>query len=98
MDFSAPFGKHGELKGITVLCHPSTPNYPAPWILRYKDASMQNIVFPGKNRTELSVDKSTVLRYRVIIHNGSSNDIDMLKIKSEYEKSKKGNPMVDVLY
>ena len=85
MDFSAPFGKHGEINGLTVLCHPSTPNYPEPWILRNK-SSMQNIVFPGKIRTELSMDKSTVLHYRVIVHNGSSKDMDILKIKAEYEK------------
>ncbi|MCL6101648.1 MAG: PmoA family protein [Bacteroidetes bacterium] len=85
MDFSAPFGKQGELNGLTVLCHPSTPNYPGSWILRNK-SSMQNIVFPGKIRTELSVDKSTVLHYRVIVHNGSSKDMDILKIKAEYEK------------
>ncbi|MCL6101727.1 MAG: PmoA family protein [Bacteroidetes bacterium] len=85
MDFSAPFGKHRELNGLTVLCHPSTPNYPEPWILRNK-SSMQNIVFPGKIRTELTVDKSTVLHYRVIVHNGSSKDMDIQEIKAEYEK------------
>ena len=85
MDFSAPFGKHGEINGLTVLCHPSTPNYPESWILRNK-SSMQNIVFPGKIRTELTVDKSTVLHYRVIVHNGSSKDVDIQEIKAEYEK------------
>lgn len=87
MDFSAPFGKHGELKGITVLCHPSTPNYPEPWILRNK-TSMQNIVFPGKIRTNLSMDKSILLKYRIIVHNGSSKDVDIIKLDNEYEKMK----------
>lgn len=87
IDFSAPFGKHCELHGITVLCHPSTPNYPEPWILRYKDTSMQNIVFPGKERIELPMNKTTALRYRMIIHKGSSVNVDMLKILSEYEKA-----------
>ena len=86
MDFSAPFGKHGEIDGITLLCHPGTPNYPAPWILRYKDTSMQNIVFPGKERIELPVNKPTVLRYRIVIHKGSSAQVDMHKIQLEYEK------------
>lgn len=86
MDFSAPFGKHGELNGITVLCHPSTPNYPEPWILRYKETSMQNIVFPGKIRINLSMDKSTILKYRIVIHNGNFEDIDIRKINAEYEK------------
>jgi len=86
MDFSAPFGKNGEIHGITVLCHPSTPNYPAPWILRYKDASMQNIVFPGKERIKLSMNKPTVLRYRIIVHKGNSTHVDMIKLQSEYGK------------
>ncbi len=85
MDFSAPFGKHGEINGLTVLCHPSTPNYPESWILRNK-SSMQNIVFPGKIRTELSMEKSTVLHYRVVVHNGSSKEVDIQEIKAEYEK------------
>ncbi len=87
MDFSAPFGKNGELNGIAVLCHPSTPNYPQPWILRDK-RSMQNIVFPGRIRTNLSMEKSTILRYRIIVHNGSSKDGDILKLNNEYEKVK----------
>ena len=86
MDFTIPYGKQGETDGITILCHPSTPNYPAPWILRNYEASMQNIVFPGKERVEILMDKSTVLRYRLIIHKGSSQHLDLLKIQSEYEK------------
>ena len=53
MDFSAIFGTNGDMSGLAILCHPSTPNYPAPWILRQK-ASMQNIVFPGRERIRLS--------------------------------------------
>jgi hypothetical protein len=85
MDFSAPLGKHNKINGLTLLCHPSTPNYPEPWILRQK-SSMQNIVFPGRIRTELSLDKSTVLHYRMIIHNGDSKSLDIAGINTEYEK------------
>lgn len=86
MDFSIPSAKQGEIDGITLLCHPSTPNYPAPWILRSYEASMQNIVFPGKKRVDLSMDKPTVLNYRLIIHKGSLQNLDILKIQSDYEK------------
>ena len=47
---------------------------------------MQNIVFPGRTRFELSVDKSTILHYRIIIHNGNSKNVDISGIKAEYEK------------
>jgi hypothetical protein len=44
MDFSGTFGESGNKSGIILLCHPTTPNYPPPWILR-QTGSMQNVVF-----------------------------------------------------
>ena len=82
MDFSASFDNSGEKSGLTILCHQSTPNYPAPWILR-QEASMQNVVFPGRERVKL--DKPVVLRYRVIIHNGDANSLNLMELKSEYQ-------------
>ena len=88
MDFSAPYGnpdnyREGEVSGLTLLCHPGTPNYPAPWILRQK-SSMQNIVFPGEVKIELSMNKPTVLRYRLIIHRGNAASVDIAKWQTEY--------------
>jgi hypothetical protein len=84
MDITAPFGKHGEIEGITILCHKSTPNYPASWILRDSDPSMQNIVFPGRQRIEVPTDKPLVLRYRLIIHKGKISAEEMSKLQTEY--------------
>jgi hypothetical protein len=84
MDFTATFGKQGEESGIALLCHPSTPNYPAPWILRQK-SSMQNIVFPGQKRVPLSISSPTVLRYRLLIHRGKVSNIDISSYQSDYE-------------
>lgn len=86
MDFSGTFGSASEPSGLTICCHPSTPNYPAPWILRQK-TSMQNIVFPGRNRVGISMDQPTVLRYRLIIHEGSAGDTDLPGLQAEFEKS-----------
>ena len=83
MDFSAPYGSQGEVNGLTLLCHTSTPNYPAPWILRQK-TSMQNIVFPGEKKVELTIDKPTVLRYRLIIHSGNAENVGIPKWQEEY--------------
>ncbi len=85
MDFSGPYGRNGEISGLSILCNPSTPNYPAPWILRQK-ASMQNIVFPGRARINVSMEKPIVLRYRLIIHNGNAASADLPKLQSEYDK------------
>jgi hypothetical protein len=85
MDFSADFGNNSEVSGLTILCHPSTPNYPEPWILRQK-GSMQNIVFPGQNRVSIPMDKPAVLCYRIIIHNGNADSLNISELRSEYEK------------
>lgn len=86
MDLSGSLGAGSQKSGLTILCHPSTPNYPAPWILRQK-TSMQNCVFPGRQRIALPLDKPVVLRYRLVIHNGGAGDIDLHKLQTEYDKS-----------
>lgn len=85
MDFSHYDSVRQDESGLAILCHPSTPNYPAPWILR-QTGSMQNIVFPGKERIELSMDKPTVLRYRLIIHKGNASKANIVALQSEYEQ------------
>jgi len=67
MDFSADFGKKNEICGVTLLCDSNNPNYPQPWILR-QEKSMQNVVFPGRDRVLLSTEKSLVLKYRLVVH------------------------------
>jgi hypothetical protein len=83
MDFSAPFGKNGEISGLTLLCHKSDPGYPQPWILRQK-GSMQNIVFPGRERIPVPVEKPLVLRYRLVVHNGNARGIAIPEIQKDY--------------
>ncbi len=90
MDFSASFGREVEKSGVSILCHPETPNYPAPWILR-SETSMQNIVFPGRKRIVVPTDKSLVLFYRIIIHDGNANSIDLVKLQSEFEETEVEN-------
>jgi hypothetical protein len=81
MDFSASFGNKGK-SGLAILCHPSDPGFPQPWILRRK-GSMQNAVFPG--REKFLLDKPLTLRYRIIIHNGGAESLDIVKLQKEYE-------------
>jgi hypothetical protein len=83
MDFSGKFGVGSELSGITILCHPSMPDYPESWILR-KRGSMQNVVFPGQQRINLPMDESMVLRYRIIIHNGNAESLNIPELQKEY--------------
>jgi hypothetical protein len=83
MDFSGSLGNSDELCGLTILCHPSTPNYEAPWILR-QHSSMQNIVFPGRDKVLLSMGSPTILRYRMILHDQGADSSEIVKLQSSY--------------
>jgi hypothetical protein len=85
MDFSADFGKNSRVSGLTILCHPSSPAFPESWILRTK-GSMQNIVYPGQNKINIPMDKPVVLRYRIIVHKGDAESLNIKELQSEYEK------------
>jgi hypothetical protein len=83
MDFSGALGSGGKQHGLAILCHPGTPNYPAPWILRQKN-SMQNIVYPGREAVEISMDQPVKLKYRLILHTGNADSIDLENLQAEY--------------
>lgn len=83
MDFSGPFGDEGSVSGLTVLCHKTNPLYPHRWILRRK-GSMQNPVWPGRLPVLIPRHQPVVLRYRLIIHSGDANHIDLNKLRAEY--------------
>ena len=83
MDFSGSFGSGENQNGLAILCHPDTPNYPAPWILR-QESSMQNIVFPGRDRVPIAMDHSLKLKYRLIVHAGNADEADLAMLQSEY--------------
>jgi hypothetical protein len=89
MDFSASFNPAKEVSGFTILCHPETPNYVPPWILRQQN-SMQNIVFPGREKVKLVEGKPLVLRYRMIVHKGRANETDLPKLQSDYSNQNYG--------
>lgn len=65
MTFTAAFRKNGERSSFTIITDRRNPGYPEKWILR-QTGSMQNIVFPGRER--ISLLKPIRLRYRILIH------------------------------
>lgn len=85
MDISGSLGKGGSLAGLTIMSHPSNPDYPNPWILRAK-SSMQNAVFPhpGSEAVPLSDTEPTVLRYRLVIHSGLEME-EIAELNSLYQ-------------
>ncbi|MEN3324715.1 DUF6807 family protein [Mariniflexile soesokkakense] len=88
MDISGSLGKEGKQAGLSILCHPKNPEPSNQWILRAK-RSMQNAVFPypGATPIPLSNIQPTILRYRLIIHEGGINTIDTPTIYEDYSKS-----------
>ena len=87
MDFTATFEPNNGKSGIAILCHPSLPNFPQPWILRHPAKSMQNPVFPGREPVPISMTEPLTLRYRLIIHRGDSAAIDFDQLQKDYAKS-----------
>ena len=83
LDFSGNLGGQGKTSGLAILCHSSSPGYPQRWILRRK-GSAQNPVYPGREAVPLSREKPLVLRYRLIIHRGGINDVNLDKLQAEY--------------
>ncbi len=87
MDISGSFGKKGALAGLSILCHPDNPGFPNPWILRSK-GSMQNAVYPypGTYAVPLSENRPTILRYRLLVHEGDAESLNIAEIHADYGK------------
>ncbi len=83
MDISGPLQENGGTSGIAILSHPSNRNHPQPWILR-EEASMQNPVFPGRELFPLPTEKPLTLRYRVVVHHGGADQIDLDALQQSY--------------
>jgi len=86
LDFSGNLGGRGKTSGLAILCHISSPGYPQRWILRRK-GSAQNPVYPGRDPVPLSSERPLVLRYRLIIHRGGINDVNLEKLQAEYNST-----------
>lgn len=70
LDISGTLTKEGSKAGIVIIQHPENPYFPQKWIIR-KKGSMQNPVYPGREPVALSIEKPTVLRYRLVVHQGN---------------------------
>lgn len=85
LTMSGTMDSSGDLTQLVIIPHKENPGYPNPWILRSK-ASMQNAVFPypGAIPVVLSTQNPTVLRYRLLISDGSILQEDIQKFQDSY--------------
>ena len=85
------YGKRGEaIEGLAILQHPSNPWYPSPWFTRdYGFISPTPMYWPQNGEeTYLKKGETLLLRYRVLVHGGTT---DEAKIGEMFEIYKKQN-------
>lgn len=85
LDFSVLDSVSGSCEGLAILSYQGTLGGKIPWILRRKE-SMQNVVFPGRERIKLPTDNPLTLKYRIVIHQGKNATIE--NINSWYKDYK----------
>jgi hypothetical protein len=88
------YGKRGtSIEGIAIIQHPSNPWYPSPWFTRdYGFMSPTPFYWPSNN-VETFFEKGTRirLRYRVLVHAGTSADVDIAGQFRKYNSEKSEN-------
>jgi hypothetical protein len=68
---SGSFGERG-VSGVAILSHPSLTQFPPRWVLRHY--GMQNVAYPGREPILLSRDQPLVIRHRLVIHRGNTQE------------------------
>lgn len=68
--------------GIVILSHQDSPEDKADWILREKE-SMQNCVYPGRTVVPVSTKDPTILKYSLLIYEGTMTVQEVQKIYKE---------------
>jgi hypothetical protein len=82
------YGKRGEAtEGLAIMQHPSNPWYPSPWFTRDYGFMSPTPMYWPQNGEETFMTKGTtlLLRYRVLVHSGTSTEAD---IAGQFEKYK----------
>ena len=82
------YGKRGNaIEGLTIMQHPSNPWYPSPWFTRDYGFMSPTPMYWPQNGTDTQMKKGTilVLRYRVLVHSGTTTEAD---IAGQFEKFK----------
>lgn len=84
------FGKRGNAtEGLVIMQHPSNPWYPSPWFTRDYGFMSPTPMYWPQNGDETFMQKGSVLvlRYRVLVHSGTSAEAN---IAGEFERYKSG--------
>ena len=73
-DLSGTFQDAGSPSGLSILQYKGNPDYPGPWV-EYPNLAWVQPAFPAHGtRYPLLKGHPLVLRYRLVVHNGSKPD------------------------
>ncbi len=73
----------GKTSGLAILGHPSSPVFPSRWVLRHY--GMQNVAYPGREPVLLSSEKPLVIRHRLVLHRGNTQEARIADHQRAYE-------------
>jgi len=85
------YGKRGDkIEGMAILQHPSNKWYPSPWFTRdYGFFSPTPMYWPANGEsTFLKKDEVITLKYRVLVHSGSSETAKIAEAFKKYQEEK----------
>jgi hypothetical protein len=85
------YGKRGEaIEGLAILQHPSNPWYPSPWFTRdYGFISPTPMYWPQNGEeTYLKKGETLLLRYRVLVHGGTTDEAKIGEMFETYKMQK----------
>lgn len=83
-DVSGSFAA-GKTSGVAILSHPSSPEFPSRWVLRHY--GMQNVAFPGRAPIALSAEHPLVIRHRLVLHRGNTQEARIADHQRVYEST-----------
>jgi hypothetical protein len=86
-DLSARFNYNDNVSGAAVFQHSSNIDYPAGWCLRHY--GFLGVAWPGVERYEMEPGESLVLRFRILVHQGDSNESNIATLYELFDKPPK---------
>ncbi|MEO8499232.1 MAG: DUF6807 family protein, partial [Planctomycetota bacterium] len=81
-DVSGSFDE-GKTSGVAILSHPSLSQFPPRWVLRHY--GMQNVAYPGREPIALSTERPLVIRHRLVLHRGDTQEAQIADHQRAYE-------------
>jgi hypothetical protein len=87
VDFSGDLAADKTLSGAAVFVHPQHPDYPPTWMTRHY--GLLAVGWPGITPQSLPASKAVSLKYRIWIHRGAPEPVEIQKAYDAYRNQGK---------